>query len=265
MQISIAQTLALAMHGNAFLRGRAVEPFFRNSTCRLCSDVGFAARGRLWLPRGRIVAATPDEWFAQIRRRNIGRLIVEYSPSSWLARMPIGLVGGGGHWRIGIMSGRSGPSWEGKWRIGNRQDPEHRVWSVTYRGAGRIESAHRVTVDDLERFVSGLTPAFEDIAAFARERGQKDFAEAFGRAVSCLGSDDPRQSWDYPDLAPPGLPLAADRILGAAQVGWVFGGMGSWEDLRFREDVQRRYEDLSCRLRGLLSQATVAAANASAE
>jgi len=69
----------------------------------------------------------------------------------------------------------------------------------------------------------------------------------------------------HDDLAPDrALPLAATQILWAAQAAWVFGGMGSWNDLWFEGDDQSLYEQLSEDLYQLLNVAIVIAANTSA-
>ena len=68
--------------------------------------------------------------------------------------------------------------------------------------------------------------------------------------------------WKDPDLARGGrLPLDARQILGAAQAAWVFGGMGSWNDLGFEGHAQDEYTALSDELFSLLNQAICEAAN----
>jgi hypothetical protein len=47
-----------------------------------------------------------------------------------------------------------------------------------------------------------------------------------------------------------------------AQAAWVFGGMGSWNDLGFAEnDLQRQYEQITRELFTAVLQACVSAAN----
>lgn len=60
------------------------------------------------------------------------------------------------------------------------------------------------------------------------------------------------------------LPLEAIQLLSAAQSSWVFGGMGSWNDLGFEGEDQATYESLSEELYGTVNRAIVAATNASA-
>ena len=46
-------------------------------------------------------------------------------------------------------------------------------------------------------------------------------------------------------MTPPMAPLPAAQLLGAAQSAWVFGGMGSWNDLGFEGEDQALYDRLS--------------------
>ncbi|HEX8693599.1 MAG TPA: hypothetical protein VF746_14345 [Longimicrobium sp.] len=217
--------------------------------------------------RERPFATTPDEWFARLAAAGVERLSVRYGSLGDARigdRMSVAFVGGGGHWRIGAQRGAEAGLWEARWQVGNRDDPERRIWNVTYGEVGRADG-RQPEAADLAGLVRELADVFGEIGAFAREQGLDGFAGAFDRAVDCLRSDEPRSFGYHADLAPAGvLPLDAERILGAAQAGWVFGGMGSWNDLGFDGAAQARYESLSDRLYSLLNRAAVEAANASA-
>ena len=64
-------------------------------------------------------------------------------------------------------------------------------------------------------------------------------------------------------LAPGGgLPSLAVRLLDAYQPAWVFGGMGSWNDLGFHGEVQAEYNRTSERLFLTLTE-VIQAVNAS--
>jgi hypothetical protein len=65
-------------------------------------------------------------------------------------------------------------------------------------------------------------------------------------------------------LAPDGCltPLAI-WLLDACQSAWVFGGMGSWNDMAFQGEVQVEYVRMSERLFLTLNEAIQAAANTS--
>jgi hypothetical protein len=57
------------------------------------------------------------------------------------------------------------------------------------------------------------------------------------------------------------MSLEAKQLLGAVQTAWVFGGMGTWNDLGFEGDDRREYDALSGELFLLLNQAICGAVN----
>ena len=66
------------------------------------------------------------------------------------------------------------------------------------------------------------------------------------------------------DLSPAGF-LQADAVvmLDAAQSSYVFGGMGSWNDMGFAKETQKEYEQVSEDLFRALNEVIVAATNTS--
>jgi hypothetical protein len=90
----------------------------------------------------------------------------------------------------------------------------------------------------------------------------KFFAGAFRNASGKLSSADPLAGTYHSDLAPtPIMPLEAKQLLASAQAAWVFGGMGSWNDLGFDGNDQQEYTALSDELFLLLNQAIGATVN----
>jgi hypothetical protein len=103
------------------------------------------------------------------------------------------------------------------------------------------------------------------IESFATRQNLEHFAKAFREARALLSSELPLSKTYYADLAPnPALPLDAKQLLAAAQAAWVFGGMGSWNDLGFDGEDQQEYGRLSDRLFSLLIDAVCSAVNSSA-
>ena len=108
-----------------------------------------------------------------------------------------------------------------------------------------------------------LEAALENIEEFASSQGLNAFAMAFRKAADILHANAPLRDVYHSDLAQgANLPLVAMQLLGAAQAGWVFGGMGSWNDLGFEGGIQDEYIALSDRHFSLLNEAICAASNA---
>jgi hypothetical protein len=62
-------------------------------------------------------------------------------------------------------------------------------------------------------------------------------------------------------LPPRGFSESARRLLATAARSWVFGGMGTWNDLTFDGSEEEAYEEVSAELYDAVLGAFVAAAN----
>jgi len=277
MQGTIAQILALTACGNAFLNSK--RDFNRanfypgNSTFQFCEFVRFVHLNRKndsWEETD--YAADPLAWCDSLRKDGVRSLQMIYRSSNDERRpgrlgapdrMLVGFVGGGGRWLIEAETPRGFDLWEAKWELGDNKRADQKIWRVTYGriATGLSASQSRVfNLDDLRnRLIKNLTALGE----FARTHNLSDFANAFDSGIQQLSAQDPRNNMYPKDLPPVGsLPLAAAQLLGASEAAWVFGGMGSWNDLTFQGGDQTKYDELSEELYQLLNAAIVSAANA---
>jgi hypothetical protein len=84
----------------------------------------------------------------------------------------------------------------------------------------------------------------------------------FERASARLDADE-REPAKLPDVLPHDYPADARRLADASTAAWVFGGMGSWNDLGFSSpEEEQQYEDLTRDLYGAVINGLVAAVNA---
>lgn len=179
--------------------------------------------------------------------------------------MSAGFVGGGGRWLLAVAHGKGMDCWEASWDVGDQNAPDQRIWRVRYGLVGENAAIAPPRQRPLEEITSDLRTTLSTIRSFAEEHDLRGFAEAFGRAEACLSDADPFARVYHKDLAPPGLlgPQEA-RVLACSQAAWVFGGMGSWNDMGFEGDEQARYDRLSNDLFCLLNEAISAATNTTA-
>jgi hypothetical protein len=278
VQGPIAQIVALTTYGNAFLtgaRGADLSEFFpTNSTFIFCEHVRFVD---LHPKVGKLsevpYAADPPTWLSQLKRDNTHGLRMVYRPTDEQQlrerkvtdRMLVGFVGGGGRWLIEAIGDRGSDYWEGRWEVGDQERKDQRIWRVTYGRIATSQPFADLPTIDLITLSHELAANLKAIAKFARKHDLNGFADAFDAGLAQLSSDAPLASVYHKDLAPHhAVTLPAARLLGAAQAAWVFGGMGSWNDLGFEGDDQALYERLSEGLYRLLNGAIVAGANAGA-
>lgn len=266
-----AQLAALTCHLNARRQGIAAPRFFPdNTTCRFCESVQFLYPKRGWFRRKvrwEVVAGTPDDWLGSIVDGRFSRAVLVHRAVDdplFSDRLSAGMIGGGGRWLLLIQRGELSDCWESGWEVGNREAADQRIWRVQY---ARVAERVSVTSDheSVEELTNRLTDTLNEIEAFARGQNLGGFADCFLKAQACLTTDDPLALVYHRDLAPPGiLTLPAARLLACCQAGWVFGGMGSWNDLGFDGNDQTVYETLSDRLFSLMNQAICAGVNETA-
>lgn len=264
----LAQLVALTCHANAHIRGLRTARFFpENSTSRFCDSIKFTSVSRrLWGGRSeKPVAATPDEWFLHLdETRALGVRIFRIAENHELApdRTLAGLVGGGGNWVMEVVApNQTFKHWVADWQVWNQDAPERRIWRVVYRcvDGSRTSPVALTLLDDAS---ARLLISLIQVREFANIHDLSDFAQCFESGIHSL-TDSERSAY-HQDLAPAdSLPVEATALLDACQHAWVFGGMGSWNDLGFDGNLQTEYDSVSEQLFDALTQAIAAAANAS--
>ena len=277
MQGTIAQIVSLTTWGNAFLRGTfgvGDAGFYpNNSAFNFCEYVRFVdlkRQGGRWEPTA--YASDPVAWFERLKQDGVHTLRMLYGSSDAnelgknqpADRMLVGFVGGGGRWLVETVKPGGSDYWEANWEVGDRDREDQRIWRVTY---GRIAADAPSSPGDSigpDELMARLTVNLTKIAGFARAHREDGFAGCFESGLARLTSGDPFDGLYQKDLIPRNdVPEIAARLLGASQAAWVFGGMGSWNDLGFDGEDQRLYEQLSEELYRLLNAAIVVAANSS--
>lgn len=265
-----AQISSLICTLNARIRRLpGVPSFSSNSTSQFCAEIRFTRVARSLFFRKETVhvfANSPDQWLDLVVSNGAKRAFLTYQPTNdprISDRMSAGFVGGGGGWNMLVQGRKGSDCWRAHWSVGNREALDRRIWQVQYAlvaenqpplANGRLAST---VIEDLGAALNG-------IESFAREQAIDGFANAFQLAQKCLASDDPLSLVYHRDIAPRGaIGLSAARLLAAAQAAWVFGGMGSWNDLGFEGDIQKHYEQCSDRLFDLLNESICVGVNES--
>ncbi|MHC4400387.1 MAG: hypothetical protein ACYTG0_11990 [Planctomycetota bacterium] len=266
----IAQIVALTCYGNAFLQGTDVGEFFpKNSTCLFCDRVTFVTLEKplLGKPKEKEVAKTPEEWFNFIKSIGAKGIRLSQTPQNdphISDRMSAGFVGGGGTSSMEVLLPKNRSEfWIARWEVWNQDAPEQRIWRVTY---GRVSegATARTGPHDLQNTATRLTQALREIHAFSTKHDCGGFTQCFADALDTLDSGGKNLHGYHKDLAPEGyLSHQAQTVLHACQKAWVFGGMGSWNDMGFDGDHQKEYERVSEQLFQDLNEAISVGANES--
>jgi hypothetical protein len=119
-----------------------------------------------------------------------------------------------------------------------------------------------LTQKPLTELRSEFQKALEDIHAFSKGQNCDGFfTKCFANALGSLQLSKPLHGY-HKDLSPVGiLPAETIAILDSCQTAWVFGGMGSWNDMSLGGEDAHEYNRVSENLFSLLTQIIPAAAN----
>ncbi|MCA6119430.1 hypothetical protein J6524_31835 [Bradyrhizobium sp. WSM 1738] len=271
MQGPTAQAAALVIFGNDILRGYQRENFWPAATVfKFCKAVRFVALGgEPAKPTEHPFAEDPMQWISRLRDEGTISLRLHDVPRNdprISDRMSVGFVGGGGRWVIETRQAQASDLWEARWQVMNKDDPDRKIWDVayfrTFHGGAHIPLQPR----SLGALRHDLSIVLAKIEAFAARQKLEHFANAFRNAADKFSSAEPLAETYHSDLAPtPAMPLEARQLLGAVLASWVFGGMGSWNDLGLDGNDQQEYMELSDELFALLNQAIAVAVNSTSE
>ena len=259
----LAQTAALVAHAKA----SRVDPsaggdagYWRDhSTFQYVHSLSFLERRRrLFRASVETVATGVVDWLAGLRdvSPDTVNLVPAPDPGALPGHLAAAFAGPASH-GIGV---EGGDAWVPRWAVTHQGDPLQRIWTVAYvRAEG---SAPRPSSAGLEHAREALRAALEDARAFAdSESALSPWCETFHEAERQLARDDPRVPY-HPDILPQKLYRTPARQLLAASVqGWVFGGMGSWNDVVFEGTARGRYDTVTRRLYAAVTDALAAAVN----
>ncbi|TCB97270.1 hypothetical protein E0H26_13470 [Micromonospora zingiberis] len=258
MNGELAQYFALATHGSAWLDGRTASiPARPEQTHRAFEGVGAVTFGDTDSVLG---------WLQRLSAERVDRL--------WLA-MPDLLSGDGtsplpwhhqaafaGGLPAGLLATSSSGNqlWRASWDVGDRDAPDHRIWQVTYHNTPVSFGPQR---PDTDQAAATLIASLERAQAFATRYDLYPWHGVFARARQQWFARDAEPAY-HPDLLPDGCyDDASRRLASMAHAAWVFGGMGSWNDLGFPETKRHaEYERITHELFAALMYALLASANA---
>lgn len=264
MQLPILRALAMVAVGNAALKGRDVSGFYPNDPL-FC----YSAALDFMTPREagdlKGVARGATDWFAKLAKRKCKGLRLHNSPMQQNQklghideRLLVGMVGGGPRWLIEAVYGDHSELWEGFDRVGDQKAADQKIWLSAYILIGEAASAPSVDTNIKGASVD-LRDALLNIEAVSRAMPGAPFADAFVGARETLAGKDPGLPVEF--LRYTNMKPEAERLLKAAGRGWVFGAMGSWNDIVPDAALKPRYESASKTLFTALSRAVLVSAN----
>ena len=275
MDGELAFAIVLAAYGNAHIasvqESTPPELLGTNSTLRHVSSVAFLAsdaalesaadairrteQGRfedLHSPRG------TSAWFRGLRRAGASRIHVGRLPTQLdLPEVDAVSSSGGISWTIRIEYPSSFRLWVPRWKHEGGEKP----WKVSITGS-TIPYVHPQTKVGLIETAESLYAALERALDFSTRARLDWFPDDFSEALALLRSQTPEIPY-HPDLFPSGgYSLLARQVAASATKAYVFGGMGSFNDLGFESlGLNTEYKLLLPTLYTAVTDALLGAAN----
>jgi hypothetical protein len=266
MNGELAQRIALVMWGNEIIT-RTVPAEFLDShaTTNFVRSFLFDPVPRRW-PAKPVMRQSVSGWFTDLLDAGTNRLELD----------ALGQLLGGGSEPLDthlsaafvnsvptpiIAQTRKSTVWAATWQVQDGPRPsDSRIWNVHYSLVNHTSLAaltHPSIADGTVRLKAALT----EIAHFATANKTGHWIQWFQDALTLLYDHEPVVPY-WPDLCPPGDP-ARSRLLAASVKAFVFGGMGSWNDLGFETDAaQQSYLALTRQLYNAVMFAIDATTNA---
>lgn len=264
MKGSVSQLVALAAHANAHLNGHSTTFNPNHPTATICQSIVFVKTPQVGSLRNRIVLARdPQSWLDYLAGRGVTHLRLHYSHTSQQAspdRSAAAFAGGGGYWFIETVRPPDSDLWESVWETRSKRGP--RIWKVWY-------VLSRVRPDEIRDISSTqegarkeLHDALTDIISFAEKHDDtKQWVSWFQKALAALDTEDDEYSRSI--LPETCYTKDARQLIAASTSAWLFGGMGSWNDVSFldSEGIMKEYSRVSDRLYDAICTAIVSAVN----
>jgi hypothetical protein len=272
MHGELAQLVGLVVYGSAYLadgHGVALPELFPDSSLfQFANRLEFRRQTRrLGVFRNEAVVANDcTSWFAHISRHGAQSIHLVRPPArprpGWLAAHVEAGFSGGANAVIEVRySSGNVDSWAGTWAVDAPNHPERRIWSVVLTGTPGSPSADCGSSVDEARY--GLERALTSAISLVDGRAHYEFWESvFRDAYSLLSSPSPQLPY-YHELLAPARNLVARQLLAAASRAWVFGGMGSWNDVGIVDEPE--YDRTTRALYSAVFDGVLAAANAPVE
>jgi hypothetical protein len=264
MNGELSQLVTLTSAANGFLLGcdGSASVYPSNASFRFCNTVHFVdlKKGPLRKPRDVERHKDPGEWLLSLKSANANRAWLMYhstpspvAPDHQLAAF----VGGGGQWQLVVSYAKATEVWLPRWEVSNRDAPDKRIWRVSYACVANLRPPSTVPEPRLGAAASRLLASLNAAREFATLHDLPFWADRFQRAA---GSLDPSKPVVFPDyiefVCLDWYCETARRLFAAAYNGWVFGGMGSWNDLYFQPDSENaRYTTISKELYSAITDA----------
>ena len=262
MSQKLEQVVALVTYGNLFLHDRSSDFNFDKLVTNNCYKFDFMDPPVEEIAGStKVIASDASKWFEYLKGQGAKKLKLYYKTSSHSDlpdHISTAFVGGGSQWLIEVQFETTSDLYLSEWYPTKEMRLDKRK---THCVRFNPDMTHLDDVSDsVKTSREKLSKVLQELAEFA---GKFDYAKHwvanFNNALSTLQEFEPQQTDEF---IPVGIYSKESRqLIAGAFSSWVFGGMGSWNDLAFSGNDQEYYTSLSEELYLTLCQAIVSGVN----
>lgn len=266
MNVELAQIIALIAYGNEYLsspRTGALELFPSHSTFQHISQISFQKEKTLHeaMEWSWILARDTQTWFSHLERDGIkclklDLLNLQYLPPPYATS----IFTAGGAW---VIQTDQGKCWKAKWAFTHQRSRQARIWKIEYWESDNLPVIK--DFPDIETASRDLENSLEEAQNFSARR-KFSWETWFADAIKLLHNPFPIQPF-YADLLPYTFGnVRVRQLLAGALKAWVFGGLGSWNDMYIIDpSLEKEYQRISKNLYGAVIQSVGAVTNSTAD
>ena len=264
MNGEMAQIIFLVSHGNACLHDpeTLIADHSTRTVFQYVSSLDFTRYETSEDTTGQVVAGSASQWFAFLRSIQASRLwnvSFEWSRSDIPEHVAVAFSGGvPSAIQADLPHGHE--LWVPHWKTGG---PDKMPWMIEYRGH-RIPKSLIADPLPMSVVINNLRKAVTRASEFSRraEFNGSNWSDRFSQSLEMLDSQHPNAPY-HPDLLPEeGYSRESHQLLASAAEAFVFGGMGSWNDMGFGDPkTQNEYDRITSELYAAVKCALITASN----
>ena len=261
---TLVQIITITSFGNEFLKnGKLTDYYPQNSSFQFCDFVDFREiqKKNFFSSKKEVVMAkNPIEWFENLKKSGCEKLRLFHQTEKENEHQMAGFSGGGGNWFIETVYPNHSDFWLGNWN--HDKELIEKPWQVTYRKAVEKQPTRNQKFE-LITARTALHNILERITDFAFKETNENWGTIFENAKKTLHSESPETNFYHNDLIKKeNYDLQNRQLLLGASKAFVFGGMGSWNDMGFENDETNTiYNELSSELYNSINKSIVCAIN----
>jgi len=172
-----------------------------------------------------------------------------------------GFVGGGGEWIIEADYDTYANYWGHKQMVTKPVAKDKRIWNEQFLLIKAKQPALSLPISEATA-KKNLSVALNKIIAFATKTGSDYWAGIFTKANNSLSSDHPVVEYYRDFIVENQHSLQSKQLLSSASRAYVFGGMGSWNDILYStSELEKTNTQLSSELYDRINEAIIVALN----